>query len=123
MVKEKKDPGGVYEEETWSDLVGFKKQLPRDVLPSKQDVCRYYLWLDSKNCSSTIVKDVMEIWQSTGISTVTPRMVRKQLQQLHHKFRHFGNRVSSSSKKISKNFEMERNVFKKKMGELFDIAA
>jgi hypothetical protein len=103
---------------TSSDLVTSKKILSTRVLPSKKDILRYYLWLEG-NCFSTIVKNVIDIWKTAGIATVTPQMVMKSLKKLHHEFRHYDNRRST---KKSKNFQQEQTAFKRKLDQLFDIA-
>lgn len=80
-----------------SDLVGAKKQMTSQKLPSNRDVLRFYLWLDG-NCFGTIVKSVLEIWNTTGITTVTRAMVLKLLKKLHYEFRHYGTKQSATKK-------------------------
>ena len=41
---------------TASDIVGCKKELRHDVLPSNKDVMRYYLWLERNIVWSVVHK-------------------------------------------------------------------
>lgn len=102
-------------------LFGRKKKIKTSVLPSKSDVLRYYLWLESSTESvfPIIVQKIMEIWSSTGIPTVTKRMVTKSLQNLHENYRYFS---KNSARKRTTTYRNKLVNFKEELKCLFDIA-
>lgn len=104
-------------------LFGRKKNLKTDVLPSKLDILRFYLWINVNGNQSSfpiIVEKVMEIWSSAGIPTVTKRMVTKCLKNLHKKYRKFT--MHHKERKKSTSFQKKLAKFKVELKYLFDIA-
>lgn len=102
-------------------IVGSKKNLRSDVLPTIEQVLRYYLWLD-KNCGvSKIVKDVMAVWKVAGIKTVSVRQVTRMWMEIRKKHQD----LSKASKTFRKaGLHTAKAIsFKAEIQHLFDISA
>lgn len=105
---------------TTSDIVGCKRDLRRDVLPSNKDILRYYLWLE-RNSFKTIVQTTIEIWNCADIPTVHRSTVMKKLKKLHLKHRQL---LKLKSKGIRRDVKFQVcDKFKIVLEKLFDISA
>lgn len=104
-------------------LVGRKRKLRDSVLPTKEDILRYYLYLqpDDKSCNVTIVSDVMDIWSYADIPTLHKRTVLKKWQQLHKEYSGLAKANQKCRKTVA--FKNKLRSFKNEIRKLFDIAA
>ena len=101
-------------------LVGKGKDLRYDVLPTKQDILRYYLWLNKTSSIILIIQKVMDIWRYARIKTVSSRVITKYLTKLHKEYRTLN---KTSIKRRNLNFQRKVDNFKNNSRLLFDIAA
>lgn len=105
----------------FSQFVGNKKNLRTDVLPTKNQLLRYYLWLEKNNSVSVIVKNVISVWKRAGITTVSPRQVTRMWMKIHRKYRDLAKASKVRSK--SGTYKVKVTDFKNEMNQLFDISA
>lgn len=99
-------------------IIGDKRQLKRNVLPTIEDVLKHYLWLDKiKNPFDMIVANILEIWHLSSIQTVSKDRIMYILKYNVKKYK-------SLLKNSKKSYHEKRaNIFKNNIKKLFDISA
>ncbi len=102
------------------DIVGSPKTLSPDVLPTKADVLRFYLYI-KKNAFETIIDEVLNIWSQACVPTVSKSRVRQCLKKIHESYRSISRNYNAG--KNDSKFKEKLTEFQKSQDVLFDIAA
>lgn len=78
-------------------IVGAKKDLICNKLPTYNDILKYYLWLDKKKASPffTICNRITDIWNKTKIPTILQRNILRRLKKYHQKYKHLTKQYKS----------------------------
>lgn len=110
-------------------VFGSATELPGNILPSYEDIMKYYLWTIHFDCpnkdlvrntSETVALKVEETWRNASIPIIEHRVVVKRIQEYHKKYRNL-----LKPYKARKNVESYKKKIKKFVDEskrLFDIA-
>lgn len=102
------------------NIVGSPKTLSTDVLPTKTDILRYYLYI-KKNAFNTIIDEVLNIWSRAYVPTVSKSRVRQCLKKIHESYRSISRNYNAG--KNDSKFKERLVAFQKSQNVLFDIAA
>lgn len=73
-------------------IIGVKKQLKRNVLPSYKYILLHYLWLDkfSKNTKcDDILNEILKIQENFQIPTKSKQHIKCLIKNLHNKLEIF----------------------------------
>lgn len=87
---------------TICEIIGAKKELDSNILPTKGAIIKYYLWLDK--CSDifeNICNKLTEIWSQTEIPIICKNSVLRKIKALYEEYRSV-KKFSASSKFFTK---------------------
>lgn len=106
------------------------KELPKNALPTYEDVIRYFLFLTKntssqrdlvKNTSEIIATEIASIWRKASIPTSGHRAIVIRLHSYHNKYRSI--LKPYHGRKEDENYIRKLEEFKKNSKKLFDIAS
>lgn len=101
-------------------VVGSKKQMSNNKLPTVMDVIRHYLWQATSSLDETS-KTIEEIWKTAGIPTISKRSIFLKLKKLFEKYKQFSKEPKSRSN--NKIFKSKVSTFQKHAEKLFDVSS
>lgn len=106
---------------TFCGIIGRKRALKLNVLPTNRDVLRQYLCLDGSKPFSQLVVSVIEVWRSAEIPTVGDRRVMDCVVGLHKQYRHLKKQYNARNK--GETMQQKIKAFATELSKLFDISA
>ena len=108
-------------------LLGNSEDLKTNVLPTKEMVLKYYLYLRAtsgvqkpKGLHYSVTESVLEVWRTSSIPTVSKAQAQKLVNKL---LESYSNLKKSYARKESNAFKVKFKAFKVDISQLFDIAS
>lgn len=104
------------------DIIGVKKYMKGNVLPTKSDVLQHYLCINDKNWCGIVHQDVISIWKKAGIPIRSKSSIIRSIKDLLFEYKTL-RKYGAASKSSRPGLKIKVSTFKAKINKLFDIAS